>query len=126
MMNLETLKSEIVGRFPKSAFQYENTVGANVLTVPKEEVIGVLRHLKESGQFDFLMHVAAADYPDRKKRFEVVYELFSSKNYSRLRLKTAVGENETIETACSVWRSGDTEAAAYDLAAQSRPAGNHR
>ncbi|MCB0350559.1 MAG: NADH dehydrogenase (quinone) subunit D [Bdellovibrionales bacterium] len=107
MMNIETLKTHFSGSFPQNAFKYENEVGANVLIVPKEDVISVLRHLKDSGQYDFLMHVAAADYPDREKRFEVVYELFSSKNYARLRVKASVGENETIDTACTVWRSAN-------------------
>lgn len=107
MMNIEGLRSDISGRFPKSEFKYENLVGANVLTVPKEDVVSVLRHLKENSHFDFLMHVAAADYPERAKRFDVIYELFSSKNYTRIRVKAQVGEHESIDTACTVWRSAN-------------------
>jgi NADH-quinone oxidoreductase subunit C/D len=116
MMNLETLRGQFSEKFPKSEFKYENAVNANVMSVPKEEVVGVLRHLKENLQFDFLMHVAAADYPDRARRFDVVYELFSSKTLTRVRVKTQVGEDETIDTACSVWRSANWfERECYDM-----------
>ncbi len=107
MTSLETLRTDISARFPAQDFLYDNQVGANVLSVPKESVLPVLRHLKQNGHFDFLMHITAADYPGRQRRFDVVYELFSSKNYARLRLKTQVGENETIESAVPVWRSAN-------------------
>lgn len=115
--NIELLRTDISTRFPnENDFGYEVHVGANILNVPKENVVGVLRHLKNSGKFDFLMHVAAADYPGRARRFDVVYELFSSKNYERLRIKTQVGENETIDTACGVWRSANWfERECYDM-----------
>lgn len=106
MMNIENLRSDISARFPAQQFKYETLFNDNVITVPKDSIVGVLRHLKDSG-FDFLMHVAAADYPDREKRFEVVYELFSSKSFSRVRVKAQVGEGESIDTACSVWRSAN-------------------
>lgn len=117
MMNIENLRSEFSERFPKSQnYKYEMLFNDPVVTVPKEEVIGVLRHLKESGQFDFLMHVAAADYPNREKRFEVIYELFSSKTYARTRIKTQVGEGESVDTACTVWRSANWfERECYDM-----------
>jgi NADH-quinone oxidoreductase subunit C/D len=116
MMNIETLKTDISARFPANEFKYENLFGDNVLNVPKENIVGVLKHLKENSKFDFLMMVAAADYPDRQKRFDVTYELFSSKNYSRVRVKTQVGENESIDTACSVWRSANWfERECYDM-----------
>ena len=107
MTNLEALRSDISARFPAQDFLYESLVGANVLSVPKESVLPILRHLKQSGQFDFLMHITAVDYPKRQRRFDVVYELFSSKNYARLRIKTQVGESETIESAVPVWRSAN-------------------
>jgi NADH-quinone oxidoreductase subunit C/D len=107
MMDLETLRSDFSQAFPKMDFKYESTFGANVMIVPKENIVGVLSHLKSSGQFDFLMHMTAADYPDRAKRFEVVYELFSSKTFSRLRVKAQVGDGESVDTICGVWKSAN-------------------
>ena len=45
----------------------------------------------DTGRFDFLMHVTAVDYPNRAKRFDVVYELFSSRTVESRALKNASG-----------------------------------
>lgn len=116
MINLESLQHDMKARFPKEAFHYENLFGDNVVTVPKDEILNVLRHFKSTGQFDFLMQVAGADYPNREKRFEVVYELFSSKTFSRLRVKTAVGEGESLDSAVSVYKTANWfERECYDM-----------
>src|SRR6185369_13249896 len=80
----------------QSSAQYKlyNQLGEDVLEVPKESVIPVLQFLKNTGRFDFLMDVCGVDYPERAKRFDVVYHLFNSSNARRLRIKTQVGENE--------------------------------
>jgi NADH-quinone oxidoreductase subunit C/D len=50
------------------------------------------------------------------KRFDVVYHLYSSKNSKRLRIKCQVGENESIDTATTVWKGANWfEREAYDL-----------
>lgn len=116
MMSFDFLRQDISKQFPITEFKYEQHFSANVLTIPKEQILPVLRHLKTNLRFDFLMHITAADYPDRQKRFEVVYELFSSKDFSRLRIKAVVGDGETIDTAVSVWESANWfEREAYDM-----------
>ncbi len=114
--NLETLKNELAqiadsfaNRDRFSAFKFSTTpVGDDVLDLPKEDVVPVLRFLKETGRFDFLIDVCGADYPERMaaggKRFDVVYHLFSSKTFQRLRIKTQVNDGESVESATSVWK----------------------
>ena len=105
MTNLESLRLNEV--FPNADFKQENTFGDNVISVSPNHVIGLLRHFKQNLQFDFLMHITAVDYLGRAKRFDVVYELFSSKTISRVRIKTQIADGEEIESACSVWRSAN-------------------
>ncbi len=112
----EALQSDISARFPNGDFKYETLLGDNVLSVPKESILPVLRHLKDTRKFDFLMHITAADYPERSRRFEVVYELFSSTALVRLRIKCALGEHETIDSAVPVWESANWfEREVYDM-----------
>lgn len=116
--NTEKLRGDLSSRFPnhQQQFAYGFANGNNVINLPKTAVVPVLRHFKDSGQFDFLMHVAGADYPDREKRFEISYELFSSKTAERVRLKTSVAENETLPTAMTVWKGADWfEREIYDM-----------
>lgn len=116
MNNLEKIKSELAQRFPIERFQFSNSFGDNVLLIPKEDLVPVLRFLKENQFFDFLMDVCGADYPNRAKRFDVVYHLFNSKTAQRLRIKVQLAEGESVATATTVWRGADWfEREAYDM-----------
>lgn len=111
-MNLEALKSDLAPLVNKDRFGafnfYRSPQGDDVLELPKEDIVPVLRFLRETGKFDFLMDVCGADYLNsmtgRRARFDVVYHLFSSRTFQRLRLKAQVGENETIDSATAVWK----------------------
>ena len=116
MSKLENLKADLAQQFDVEAFQFKQTFGDDVLVVPKEEVPNLLRYFKASGRFDFLMDIAGVDYPNREKRFDVVYHMFSSRDGSRLRIKAAVGEGESIETTIFIWKGADWfEREAYDM-----------
>ena len=52
----------------------------------------------------------------KEKRFEVVYELFSSKTAERFRVKAALAEKEKIPTVQFLWKTADWfEREAYDM-----------
>jgi len=116
MNKLENLKQLLAGKFKIENYKFIHAVGDDVLEVPKEDVPNLLMFLKETGTFDFLMDICGVDYPTRDKRFDVVYNLFSSKDNSRLRIKAQVGEGESIGTALNAWRGADWfEREAYDM-----------
>ena len=116
-MNLiENFQSDFKQRFPQNSYDFFYENGNNVVDVPKEDIVGVLRHLKDSGQFDFLMNLTGSDFPQREKRFEVAYELFSSRDFKRLRIRCQVGENEPIDSATAVYKAANWyEREAYDM-----------
>ncbi|KAH9921984.1 F420H2 dehydrogenase [Epithele typhae] len=58
-------------------------------------------------QYKACMDVSGADYPEREKRFEVVYHLLSVKHNSRIRLKTYATEVDPVPSAVSVFRGAD-------------------
>jgi NADH dehydrogenase (ubiquinone) Fe-S protein 3 len=53
------------------------------------------------------MDISGADYPEREKRFEVVYHLLSVKYGGRIRVKTYAGEADSVPTAIEVFRGAD-------------------
>ena len=65
-----------------------------------EYLVPLLSFLKihTSSQYQMLIDITAVDYPDREKRFEVVYILMSLKYNSRLRVKVCVDEITGIPT----------------------------
>jgi NADH-quinone oxidoreductase subunit C/D len=107
MNNIEELKSELTQTFQDANIQFSYKFGNNVLEVSKDIVIPLLQHFKSTGRFDFMMSVTAVDYLEREKRFDVVYELFSSRDVKRVRIKTQLAEGETIPTAQFVWKATD-------------------
>ncbi len=116
MRKMESLKLDLAQQFEVGAFQFTQSFGDDILTVPKDDVPRILRYFKASGRFDFLMDIAGVDYPSREKRFDVVYHLFSSRDGSRLRIKAEVGEGDSIETAVFIWKGADWfEREAYDM-----------
>src|SRR5437868_2725804 len=116
MSKLENLKQDLAAKFNVANYKFVHAFGDDVLEIPKEEIIPVLRHFKATQRFDFLMDICGVDYPARAKRFDVVYHLFSSKDSSRLRIKCAVAEGETIESAIHTWVGADWfEREAFDM-----------
>ena len=113
---LENLKKDLRQKFPGREFSFNQSKNAFVLQSDKEGLLPLLQHFKATDQFDFLMCVSGVDYSDRKKRFEVVYELFSSKNFSRLRVKVPLAESEQIPTAQFIYPTADWfEREIYDM-----------
>jgi NADH-quinone oxidoreductase subunit C/D len=104
---IEVLRGDLGAKFPSVKFTFDFAHGANVVTLPKEYLFLTLKHLKDTGRFDFLMCITAVDYPNRQKRFDVVYELFSTRTFERARFKTQVGEGEDVPTIIHLWRGAD-------------------
>ncbi len=116
MNKLESLKQDLSQHFDISQFEFSHAVGDDILVVPKDALFRVISFLKQSARFDFLMDICGVDYPLREKRFDVVYHFFSSKDASRLRVKTAVGVNEAIPSILPLWKGADWfEREAYDM-----------
>ena len=99
-------------------------VGASVafgelnLVAKAENIIDVLTHLRDAPDCLFInmIDITAVDYPSREKRFDVVYHALSPKHNRRVRVKAAVGEDETIASAIPVWPAANWfERETYDL-----------
>jgi len=76
-----------------------------VITVKPQDLIFVLNFLKLQSQFQYklLTAISCVDYPFRKNRFEIAYELLSVRFNSRIRVKTFVDEATPLQSAVSVF-----------------------
>jgi NADH-quinone oxidoreductase subunit C len=54
-------------------------------------------------KFKQVSDITAVDYPEREKRFEVVYHLLSFNHNMRLRVKLEVGEEETVPSLTGLY-----------------------
>jgi NADH-quinone oxidoreductase subunit C len=65
-------------------------------------VLEFLKHHKEL-RFTVLTDLFAADFPERDKRFEVVYSLLSLKLNKRVLLKIDVAEDDPVHSITSIY-----------------------
>jgi NADH-quinone oxidoreductase subunit C len=88
------------------------------VTVPKQEIVKVCKFLYSDPdlQYHFLIDLCGVDFFPQVPRFEMIYFLYSMKNNQRLRLKTRVGEAESVSSVESIWKAANwLEREVYDL-----------
>lgn len=88
------------------------------IKVEKGKIVELCRFLKDDPHLDFnyLSDLCGVDYPEREKRFEVVYHLYSITKRHRLRLKLSVKEGDSVPSVSGVWQTANWhEREAYDL-----------
>jgi NADH-quinone oxidoreductase subunit C/D len=118
MWDTKVAPQKLKKQFPDAVIDTLSFRGEETVVVKNDAILPVCKFLAEDPtlSFDFLTDICGVDYPEREKRFEVVYHLYSMKRRTRLRLKTAVGEGEALSTVESVWKAATWfEREAYDM-----------
>jgi NADH-quinone oxidoreductase subunit C len=92
--------------------------GELTVSVPADTIGEVLTHLRDDKDCRFicLIDICGVDYPEREKRFDVVYHLLSPYQNLRIRVKTETDEETPVPSIieihpCANWY----EREAYDL-----------
>jgi NADH-quinone oxidoreductase subunit C len=84
--------------------------------VKAAEILRVLVWLHNEGDFKILVDICGLDWPQREKRFDVVYHLLSLTRNARIRVKAQVGEGESIPSIVGVYpAAGWFEREAFDM-----------
>ena len=73
------------------------------------EIIDVIKFLKLDSRFKFkqLIDIAAIDYPNEEKRFELVYLLLSIENNIRVKISVKFETNEKIPSIVKIFPSAN-------------------
>jgi len=78
------------------------------LFIAPDKLVSVCRFYREEQGFNRLSCITAVDWYPADPRFEVVYQLHSTGNNERLRLKVRVSEqNPELDTVTGVWRAAN-------------------
>ena len=86
------------------------------LVLEHSGLIPVCLALRNEFGFEQLSGVTAVDWWPTAPRFEVVYQLHSIKNNSRIRLKLRASEQDEIDSVTHVWPAADWyEREVFDL-----------
>ena len=92
--------------------------GELTLTVKAADIVDVMTFLRGDVQCQFVSFIDAAgvDYPQRRKRFDVVYHLMSPRQNLRIRVKVSTDEDTPVPSITSVYPGADWfEREAYDM-----------
>ena len=100
---------DILAKVARPAVQHESGQDMPTFVVDKNDIVPVLQALHDHADLQFTMplDLFGVDYPNREKRFDVVYQLYSLKNNERIRLKVRVAENESIPTSTTLFQGYD-------------------
>lgn len=92
---------------PKWIHSFHYSKKEATLVVHAEYVFPLLYFLKNhsNARFRVLVDVCGVDYPSRKQRFEVVYNLLSIQFNSRIRVKTSVDEITPMNSVVGIFPS---------------------
>jgi NADH-quinone oxidoreductase subunit C len=105
-------------KFSSSIVEVKTFRSEVTVTVQKKDILDICQFLRSDPnlQYNFLTDLCGVDFLQETPRFEIVYHLYSVKNNQRLRLKTRVGESETIPSVESIWKVANWyEREVYDL-----------
>ena len=88
------------------------------ISISAEQILDVVDFIKndEACEFRQITDIAGVDFPDRQKRFDVIYHFLSFKHNSRLRIKIIIGEDESIPSITSIFPAANWfEREAFDM-----------
>ncbi len=88
------------------------------ISISTNQILDVVDFIKndETCEFRQITDIAGVDFPDRQKRFEVIYHFLSFKHNSRLRIKIIIGEDESIPSITSIFPAANWfEREAFDM-----------
>ena len=110
----QTLVANSVGALTGYTVAYRELT----FTAQLPQIVGALTYLRDhrDGQFQQLIDLTAVDYPERARRFDVVYHLLSLTTNTRVRLKIETDEDTPVPTVIGVYPNADWyEREAFDM-----------
>ena len=115
---LDDLAGHIDKALPGALLGRSVVLGEIILQVAPDRLVQLMTLLRDDPAclYQQLATICGVDFPDRERRFEVVYNLLSLRHNKRVRVKVALGENETVPSVSSVFSSaGWFEREVWDL-----------
>jgi NADH dehydrogenase (ubiquinone) Fe-S protein 3 len=85
---------------------YKNELCINI---PPKKLIPILIFLKNhtNSQFKILSEICAVDYINKKKRFEIIYNLLSIRFNSRLKVKITINELQPVDSIINIYKAAN-------------------
>jgi NADH-quinone oxidoreductase subunit C len=118
MAALDDLASHIKSALGDAVRTTQIAFGELTISVGAQNLLEVLSFLRDapSCEFKILIDICGVDYPNRERRFDVVYHLLSVAQNARIRVKVETDETMPIPSSVSVYPAANWfEREAFDL-----------
>ena len=116
MSDLAALSESITSALGNAVTATAMARGELTIEVAASEILRVMTRLQGDGDFKILVDLCGVDWPQRAKRFDIVYHLLSLTRNVRLRVKAQVGEGESISSINAVYpAAGWFERETFDM-----------
>jgi len=102
-MDLNDLGEKLSTALPGAVQGKAIAFGDLTLDVDAGEIVRVAKTLRDDFGFTILLDICGVDWPQRAKRFDVVYHLLSITNNVRIRLKLQTDEATAVPTIVGVF-----------------------
>lgn len=118
MNDPRALGESLATALPGAVTAHAVALGELTIHVEPAEIVRVMTYLRDDPQCLFISFIdlCGVDYPQREKRFEVVYHLLSPRYNCRIRIKVETDETTPVASVSGVFPAADWfEREAYDL-----------
>ncbi|WP_373504488.1 NADH-quinone oxidoreductase subunit C [Aestuariivirga sp.] len=115
---LNELGDYIAGKLGASVTGFNVAYGELTLLAETADIVGVLTFLRDDAEcgFSCFIDICGVDYPQREKRFDVVYHLLAPYKNRRIRVKVQADEDTQVPSAIGVFPSANWyERETFDL-----------
>lgn len=106
---LQELGAQIAAKRPDCVLSWDVAFDELNVDVAPANIAGLVEFLKtdSSCKFSSLVDITAVDYPERAKRFDVVYHFLSMYRNQRIRLRVAIREDDMLPSIVDVHPSAN-------------------
>jgi NADH-quinone oxidoreductase subunit C len=113
---LEKLGQAMVANSTGAITSAHVAFGELTLHGPANRIVQALTQLRDQYGFHQLIDLCGADYPERERRFDVVYHLLSMTQNQRVRIKVQTDEDIAVPSVTGVFPAADWyEREAFDM-----------
>ena len=118
MIDLSALGQKLSDALSGAIRTHRVAVGELTLEAEAGEIVRVLMYLRDDPacEFKILVDICGVDWPQRAKRFDVVYHLLSMTKNMRVRVKVQTNEEDSVPSAVGVYPAANWfEREAFDM-----------
>jgi NADH-quinone oxidoreductase subunit C len=112
----EGILDEVKAAIGDAFIEAKHAAFEDSITVRRTSIAEVCRTLRDRFEYQQLMEIAGADYPQRPERFDVVYHLLSVTKNHRIRVRVMTDEDQPVPSVTRLWPvAGWLEREVFDM-----------